>query len=115
MKLPIYFISDNHFFTNYPNDEKKRRNLLFSLFDKIKKDNGSLVIGGDFFDFWFDYGHGNLLGYEDILDKLHELSSSGIDIHYVLGNHDYWDFGYFKEKFNAKVYRNNLEFSINLK
>jgi len=113
MKLPIYFVSDNHFFMDYPEGEEKRRNLLFSLFDKIKEDNGSLVIGGDFFDFWFDYGYENLLGYEDILDKLHELSSNGVDIHYVLGNHDYWDFGYFKKKFNAKVYRNNLEFSIN--
>ena len=30
---------------------------------------------------------------------------------YVLGNHDYWDFGYFKEKFNAEVYQGNLKFS----
>jgi len=113
MKLPVYFVSDNHFFMDSPPNEGYRRELLFSLFEKIKKDNGSLVIGGDFLDFWFDYGKEPTPGYEDIFNKLEELSSHGIEIHYILGNHDYWDFGYFEKKFNAKIYRDNLEFSIN--
>ena len=113
MKLPVYFVSDNHFFMDSPPNEQKRRDLLFSLFKKIKKDNGSLVIGGDFLDFWFDYGNNQPLGYENIFNELEKLSSSGVEIHYVLGNHDYWDFGYFKKKFNAKIHRGNLDFCIN--
>ena len=113
MKLPIYFISDNHFFMDSPPNETKRRKLLFSLFKKIQQDNGTLIIGGDFFDFWFDYGNNKNNHYKDIFNQLYKLSSSGVEIHYVLGNHDYWDFGYFEKKFNGKIYRGNLEFSIN--
>ena len=113
MKLPIYFVSDNHFFMDSPPNEKYRRNLIFSLFEKIKEENGTLVIGGDFFDFWFDYGGQPTPGYENIFDKLNDLSNNGVDIHYVLGNHDYWDFGYFKKRFNAKIYTSNLEFEMN--
>ena len=113
MKLPIFFVSVNHFFMDSPPNEKYRRNLIFSLFEKIKEENGTLVIGGDFFDFWFDYGGQPTPGYENIFDKLNDLSNHGVDIHYVLGNHDYWDFGYFKKRFNAKIYTNNLEFEIN--
>ena len=113
MKLPIYFVSDNHFFMDSISNEDNRRKLLFSLFKKIKKENGTLVIGGDFFDFWFDYGKNETSGYDNIFNQLYDLSSNGVEIHYVLGNHDYWDFGYFKKKFNAKTYTGNLEFSIN--
>ena len=113
MKLPIYFVSDNHFFMDSPPNEDNRRKLLFSLFDQIKKENGSLVIGGDFLDFWFDYGENQPLGYDNIFDQLSELSSHGVEIHYVLGNHDYWDFGYFNRKFNAITHHGNFEFFIN--
>ena len=96
MKLPIYFISDNHFFMDSPQNENKRRQLLFSLFKEIQDKCGTLVIGGDFLDFWFDYGNNNALGYENIFNQLNDLSKSGVEIHYVLGNHDYWNFGYFE-------------------
>ncbi|MAJ44927.1 MAG: hypothetical protein CMF96_09330 [Candidatus Marinimicrobia bacterium] len=112
MNTPVYFISDNHFqFFNYYN-EKYRRELIFRLFEKIKETKGTLVIGGDFLDFWFDYRKNQIQGYESIFDALTDLNLSGIEIHYVLGNHDFWDFGYFCDKFNAKVYPENLEFSI---
>ena len=113
MRLPVYFVSDNHFFMDSPPGEKKRRELLFSLFKEIKKKHGTLVIGGDFFDFWFDYGAKHPNGYEDIFDQLENLSSNNIEIHYVVGNHDYWDFGYFKKKFNAYVHKDNFNFILN--
>ena len=115
MKLPVYFVSDNHFFMDSPPGENKRRELLFSLFKQIREEQGSLIIGGDFFDFWFDYGNKQLDGYENIFDQLEILSANGVEIHYVAGNHDYWDFGYFKKKFNAYVYKGNFDFKINHK
>ena len=112
-KLPVYFVSDNHFSLDISPSETLRRKKLFSLFEKIKDTQGSLVIGGDFFDFWFDYKHVVPKGFNDLLYKLEELSNSGVIIHYILGNHDYWDFGSFTEKFGAVVHDGNLVFEAN--
>ncbi len=113
LKLPVYFVSDNHFKMDVDDSEKERRAKLYHIFDKIKSTGGSLVIGGDFFDFWFNYQYVIPSGYVDLLEQLDQLQQSGIAIHFVLGNHDYWDFGYFKEKFNAEVYPGNLDFNQN--
>ena len=112
-KQPVYFISDNHFKLDIDPPEKERRNRICETFEQIKSTGGTLVIGGDFFDFWFDYHYVLPAGYVDLLTQLHQLDQSGINIHFVLGNHDYWDFGYFRQKFNAKVYDGNMEFEYN--
>ena len=52
MKLPLYFISDCHVGITLNDKEKKRREKLFFIFNKIKRTGGTLIIGGDFFDFW---------------------------------------------------------------
>ena len=113
LKLPVYFVSDNHFKMDVDDSEKDRRSKLYHVFDKIKSRGGSLVIGGDFFDFWFNYRYVVQSGYVDLFEQLHQLNQSGVAIHFVLGNHDYWDFGYFKEKFSAEVYSGNLDFNQN--
>ena len=55
IQLPIYFISDNHFMMHTSSKEDNRRKILISLFKEIKEKQGTLIIGGDFFDFWFEY------------------------------------------------------------
>ena len=113
LELPIYFISDNHFSMQKSDAEQIRREKLFTLFDKIESTKGTLIIGGDFFDFWFDYKYVVPKGFNDILFRLEQLHKSGIKIHYILGNHDYWDFGSFTQKFGAIVHTGDLEFDIN--
>tara|TARA_B100000029_G_C17604638_1_gene967006 strand:+ start:5115 stop:5855 length:741 start_codon:yes stop_codon:yes gene_type:complete len=112
VKLPIYFISDCHFSLNMTNVERKNREKLFSLFKSIKSSGGTLVLGGDFFDFWFQYKYVIPKNYIEIIESLKALTDSGISIHYVLGNHDYWDFGYFNDYININTYKNdfNLKF-----
>ena len=50
--------------------EKDRRSKLYHVFDKIKSTGGSLVIGGDFFDFWFNYRYVIPSGYVDLLEPV---------------------------------------------
>ena len=69
MKLPVYFISDNHFLLDYNEAETERRNKLFNLFEHIKKTGGTLIIGGDFFDFWLQTFSGIPKYYDDIIQK----------------------------------------------
>ena len=115
MKNPIYIISDNHFSMNSNNEEEiDRRNKLFKVFDKIKKQkDGTLIIGGDFFDYWFEYTNVMPSGYESILESLKSLVESGIEIHYVLGNHDYWDFGYLNNEIGITTHKRDLNIDHN--
>ena len=113
MKLPLYFISDVHFQMTKSDQEKLRRQKMYSLFQKIKDTGGTLIIGGDFFDFWYDYGYYIPPEYNDIFDELDKLNQSGVKIHYIAGNHDFWDFGFFEKCFRAKFYKNDLVFTIN--
>tara|TARA_Y100001970_G_scaffold291334_1_gene428098 strand:- start:2925 stop:3659 length:735 start_codon:yes stop_codon:yes gene_type:complete len=115
MNLPVYFVSDVHFQMTNSDREKLRRKKMYSLFEKIKISGGTLIIGGDFFDFWYDYGYYVPPEFKDVFEKLNELHESGIEIHYIAGNHDYWDFGYFNRTFGANFYKTDLEFSINNK
>ena len=115
MKLPLYFVSDVHFQMTDSNKEMIRREKMYSLFEKIKSSGGTLIIGGDFFDFWYDYGYYVPPEFLDVFDKLNELYNYGIGIHYVAGNHDYWDFGYFKKRFGANFYKEDFEIEINNK
>ena len=112
IKLPIYFISDNHFSMENSQSEQIRREKLFALFEKIKQTKGTLIIGGDFFDFWFDYKYVIPSGYINLFTELSKLQKAGVVIHYVLGNHDYWDFGFLKNQFNAHVHKENFEFEF---
>ena len=81
LTLPVYFISDNHFKMDIDKSEKERREKLYHVFEKINSTGGTLVIGGDFFDFWFDYRYVVPSGYVDLLEQLDHLHKSGIPIH----------------------------------
>ena len=39
--------------------------------------------------------------FDDLINELYELDKHGIKIHYLAGNHDYWDFGYLSK--TAKI------------
>ena len=115
MNSPIYFISDNHFMKTSDISEKNRRKKFFTLLNKIKENKGTLVIGGDFFDFWFEYKGYMPNEYVDIFEKLKELKDNGIKIYYILGNHDYWDFGFFNKVFACQTFKDEYIFSIDNK
>ena len=116
MKAPFYIISDNHFMMQENIQEKDRRRKLFSIFKSIKeKGTGTLIIGGDFFDFWFETNHVIPNKYQDLIDGLIALHKAGIDIHYLAGNHDYWNFGYLEKKIGLNFHKGDLKFNFNNK
>tara|TARA_B100001142_G_scaffold96048_1_gene97893 strand:+ start:878 stop:1093 length:216 start_codon:yes stop_codon:yes gene_type:complete len=69
LKAPYYIVSDNHFFMKNDENEKNRRKKLFNILDHIKKKGiGTLIIGGDFFDYWFEYNNKIPSGYESLCE-----------------------------------------------
>lgn len=85
-----FFLSDVHLKFQVDETETLRRTELFKLLDQIKAEQATLFIVGDFFDFYFEYRHVITAGYLTVFAKLAELRESGVVIHYVAGNHDYW-------------------------
>ena len=72
----------------------QEQDLQFSNFlDFLKKDalkeGGHLVLLGDIFDFWRQDSLKILENYADLIDKLFDFPDN-VDIHYVVGNHDYY-------------------------
>ncbi|MBL7047126.1 MAG: UDP-2,3-diacylglucosamine diphosphatase [Candidatus Marinimicrobia bacterium] len=113
MNLPIYFISDTHLrLTQSGKEEEKRRNLI-SFIEHVIDKKGTLFIVGDFFDYWFEYKYVIPKAYFDVLTTLHRANERGIEINYVLGNHDYWVGDFIKNKIFTEVYSNNLNLEIN--
>ena len=49
-------------------------------------------------------------GYHDLMEELSSLNESGISIHFVLGNHDYWDYGYLKKTANIIFHKNDISY-----
>ena len=55
MNTPVYFISDIHLKLTLDEGEKKRRNKLYRLFERIADTGGTCFFMGDLFDFYFEY------------------------------------------------------------
>jgi UDP-2,3-diacylglucosamine hydrolase len=111
----IYFASDNHLGAPTHKESLVREKKFVAWLDQIKEDAAVIFLLGDLFDFWFEYKTVVPKGFTRTLGKLAELSDSGIQIHYFVGNHDLWMNGYFEEELNIPVYHKPKEFTFNNK
>ena len=109
----IYFTSDHHFGAPNASASKPREERFVKWLDEIKDDASSIFILGDLFDFWFEYKHVIPKGFTRVLGKLAELTDSGIEIHFFVGNHDLWMNGYLEEELNIKVHHKPKQFQLN--
>ncbi|MCE5305034.1 UDP-2,3-diacylglucosamine diphosphatase [bacterium] len=105
----IYFFSDVHLGFNTPDIERQKENMLFGFLDEISKDAEKIVIVGDFFDYWFDWKRTIPKDYYRTLAKIDELVSKNIEIEYLIGNHDFGHYRFFKEKFGITPIENDIE------
>ena len=88
MKSVCYLVSDAHLGVRIDGcDERQQR--LFAFFDAISANAGALYIVGDLFDFWIEYKHGIRPDYFTVVSRLRRLVESGVEVHYLAGNHDF--------------------------
>ena len=109
----IYFLSDFHLGAPDYETSLVREKRVVKFLDEIKNDAAQIFILGDLFDFWYEYKNVVPKGFVRILGKLAELTDSGIQIHFFVGNHDMWMKGYFEKELNIKVYHHPEEFELN--
>ena len=103
-KEKIYFASDFHLGSRNLKESLEREKKIISWLNEIEKDAQSIYLLGDIFDFWFEYKKVIPKGFVRFLAKLAELIEKGIDIHYVVGNHDMWMRDYLEQEIGLKVH-----------
>src|SRR5690606_22842346 len=109
----IYFLSDFHLGAPDHATSLQREKRIVTFLEHIRKDAAVIFVLGDMFDFWYEYKKVVPKGFVRILGKLAELTDSGINIHFFVGNHDMWMSGYFEEELNIPVYHAYQEFDFN--
>ncbi|NLO69447.1 MAG: UDP-2,3-diacylglucosamine diphosphatase [Porphyromonadaceae bacterium] len=104
----IYFVSDAHLGSRIVENPREHELQLVRWLDKVKEDAEAIYLLGDMFDFWFEYRTVVPKGFVRFLGKLAELVDSGIEIHFFIGNHDIWTFGYLENEVGLIVHREPL-------
>ena len=94
------FVADAHFHLQ-PDPAEARRVEAFLAFLEAARGADHLVLLGDIFDFWFDYPHFRLRGYDAVLAGLDGVRDAGCRLHFVGGNHDIWAAGYLHERYGT--------------
>jgi UDP-2,3-diacylglucosamine hydrolase len=96
-----YFVADAHLGQGSLDSNRDRERDLLRLFDLVLAERAALYIGGDLFDFWFEYAHAVPKRYISILQKLGELRRAGLPVTYVGGNHDFWIGDYLRRELDV--------------
>lgn len=121
----IYFISDIHLAHSCGLGlEKKeqniqKENLLISFLKKIEVDSPTVVgchrlfIVGDLFDYWFEYGSVIPKVYIRTLAELYRLRQNGVQIEYLMGNHDFGHIDFFESYLDIPIYKSDIERTYN--
>lgn len=107
-KSTIFFMADAHLGLD-PKGDPARIRALTSFFYHVKATGGALFIMGDFFDFWFEYRSVIPSKHFSILMALKGLTSSGIEVAYVGGNHDYWIGDFLRDDIGLRIFNGPVE------
>jgi UDP-2,3-diacylglucosamine hydrolase len=105
MNKKIYFLSDAHLGALAIQDSRLHEKRLVDFLDSIKEDAKEIFLLGDMFDFWYEYKTVVPKGHVRFLGKLAELVDKGIKVHFFIGNHDIWTFGYLEQEVGLIVHR----------
>lgn len=104
-----YFASDIHLGLDAKTISRDREKRFVEWLDAISVDAKAVFLVGDIFDFWFEYKRVIPKGFTLILNKISEMSASGIEIHFLCGNHDMWCRDYFEQQCGMIVHRKAIE------
>lgn len=109
----IYFISDIHLGLFERAKDKVREDLLLKFFDAVKTDAETIYIVGDLFDYWFEYKFVLPKFFYRTLAKLYELKENGVEIEYLMGNHDFGHLDFFKNELKIDIHEDDIERTLN--
>lgn len=107
-----YFISDLHLGARYFADPKEHERMVCRWLRSIAPTAERIYLVGDVLDYWFEYRHVVPRGFVRFLGTLADLADSGIQITWLIGNHDIWIFDYLPNELGIRVVDGVLEEEI---
>ncbi len=108
----VYFISDAHLGSWALDHRRMQERRLVRFLDDIKDKAQAVYMMGDMFDFWYEYKYVVPKGYTRFLGKLSELTDNGVEVHYFIGNHDIWMYGYLERECGVILHKEPLTVEI---
>jgi UDP-2,3-diacylglucosamine hydrolase len=113
--MSAFFFSDVHLGLSDPATEKEKENRLLTFLRHILPSCDRLIIGGDLFDFWFEYKTVIPKGFHRTLAALQEFTDRGVRVQYLAGNHDFWMGRFFQEELGMEVHLDPFETEVGSK
>ncbi len=107
--MTAFFVSDLHFGLLSRDEEKERERKFVEFLEFAKENADKLFIVGDLFDYWFEYKRVIQKGYFRIFTALQNLTEAGIEVHYIIGNHDFMHRDFFEKDLGVKVYEDPID------
>jgi len=109
--MAIYFFSDAHLGEADKDKEKIKLEKLSAFFEMVNNDGEKLFILGDLFDFWFEYKHAIPKEHLKTIFRLAQMVESGMEVHYISGNHDFWLGDFLSREAGISIHRDYFETS----
>jgi UDP-2,3-diacylglucosamine hydrolase len=98
-----YFISDLHLGASYIANPREHELRVTRWLRQIAPTARRLYLVGDVLDYWYEYRHVVPRGYVRFFGALAELADSGVEITWMIGNHDIWIFDYLPTELGIRV------------
>lgn len=90
----------------FPEHEIERK--LCRWIDSVKDDAKAIYLLGDVFDYWFEYKNVVPRGFVRFMGKIAEITDSGVEVHFFVGNHDVWITDYLEKECGMIVHTEPL-------
>lgn len=100
----IYFLSDLHLGAKTIENPLAHERRVVRWLDSIKQSAKAIYLMGDVLDFWFEYKRVVPRGYTRFFGKIAELTDSGVEVHWYIGNHDIWIFDYLPTELGVQMH-----------
>jgi UDP-2,3-diacylglucosamine hydrolase len=99
-----YIASDAHL----SNQATERERTFLAFLEHVGAHGRSLLINGDLFDFWFEYGDVIPGRHFRVLAAMAELVEAGIPVTLMGGNHDAWGGKFLREQVGVNYHAGGL-------
>ena len=111
----VAFVADAHLGGSDSKLEAIKTTKLLSFLEYAKTNFKIVCVCGDLFDFWFEYKHAVVNRYFNILFKFAQLVESGVQVHYIAGNHDFWMKDFLTKEVGITIHKEAFKTEINSK